>query len=126
MVGDRVAIDSAANSRCVLLAVQTNSEFAVHDQVRRFGIQAYLPKYLVNLRRSGMVAKSLFPGYLFVWIVDEYRQLIELIRVKGFVRRGKAIVEVPPYVVAALRAREGPTSTFALTGSLSASRSGSR
>jgi hypothetical protein len=90
MVGDRVAIDSATNSRCVLLAVQTNSEFVVYDQIRRFGIRVYLPKYLVR-------------------VTDEWRQLLELIRVKGFVRRGGAIVEVPPHVVAALRAREGPT-----------------
>jgi transcription antitermination factor NusG len=70
----------------------------------------------VNLKRAGMTAKALFPGYMFVWMADEWRQLIRLIHVKGFVRRGGAIVEVPPRVVAELRAREGPTGYVRLDG----------
>jgi transcription antitermination factor NusG len=61
-------------------------------------------------------AKALFPGYMFVWMADEWRQLLRLIHVKGFVRRGGVIVEVPPRVVAELRAREGPTGYVRLDG----------
>ena len=98
-----------ADAHIAILACKAGREFHVRDQVRAFGVQCYLPKYLVNLRREGMVARPLFGCYMFVWMTDEWRQLIQLIHVKGFVRRGRAIVGVPPRVVAELRAREGPT-----------------
>jgi hypothetical protein len=53
---------------------------------------------------------------MFVWMTDEWRQLIRLIHVKGFVRRGKDIIEVPRRVVSDLRAREGPTGYIRLDG----------
>jgi transcription antitermination factor NusG len=100
-----------------LLACKTGYELQVRDQCRcSFGITVYCPRYLVNFRRTGMTAKPLFPGYLFVWMGDEWRRPIQLIHVSGFVRRGKAIVEVPPRVVAELRAREGPTGYVRLDG----------
>ena len=105
-----------ADAHIAILACKAGREFHVRDQVRAFGVQCYLPKYLVNLRREGMVARPLFSCYMFVWMTDEWRQLIQLIHVKGFVRRGKAIVEVPPRVVDELRAREGPTGYVRLDG----------
>jgi transcription antitermination factor NusG len=105
-----------ADAHIAILACKAGREFHVRDQVRAFGVQCYLPKYLVNLRREGMVARSLFGCYMFVWMTDEWRQLIQLIHVKGFVRRGKDIIEVPPRVIAELRAREGPTGYVRLDG----------
>jgi transcription antitermination factor NusG len=107
----------AGNRVIALIACKTGYEFQVRDQCRRsFALEVYCPRYLVNLRRTGMTAKALFPGYMFVWMTDEWRQLIQLIHVKGFVRRGKAIIEVPPRVVNELRAREGPTGYVRLDG----------
>jgi hypothetical protein len=64
-----------ADVHIAILACKAGREFHVRDQVRAFGVQCYLPKYLVNLRREGMVARPLFGCYMFVWMTDEWRQL---------------------------------------------------
>jgi hypothetical protein len=108
MAGDRVI---------ALIACKVGHELQVRDQCRRnFAIEVYCPRYLVNLRRTGMTAKALFPGYAFMWMSNEWRQLLKLIHVRGLVRRGGTIVEVPPRVVDELRAREGPTGYIRIDG----------
>lgn len=97
--------------KIVLLAVRTGSEQAVQTQVKARLMQTYCPRYLVNLRHGGMVARCLFPGYLFVWARDHcWPTLRSLVGVRDFVRGASNQVEiVKPEVVEDLRKREGPT-----------------
>ena len=92
-----------------LLTVQTGTEQQVRTLVRSRGLEAYVPQYLVNLKRSGMTAKALFPGYVFVWVLDQWRMLVQLMHVHDFLRCGKEIAHVDPKIVKGLRKREGPT-----------------
>jgi transcription antitermination factor NusG len=92
-----------------LLTVQASTEQTVRALVRARGMQAYVPQYLVNLPRTGMTAKALFPGYVFVWVLDQWRTLLNLMHVRDFLRCGKEITPVNPAVVDELRKREGPT-----------------
>src|SRR5262245_11010657 len=102
----------------VLLAVRTGSEVAVRDQVKARMMRTYLPRYLVNLRHGGMVARCLFPGYLFVWASSvAWPALRSLVGVRDFVRSRSGNVElVQPTVIEALRCREGPTGYVRLDG----------
>lgn len=72
---------------------------------------AYFPRYLVNLRNTGMVARAVFPGYVFVWAYPQWWHVLRsLIGVRDFVRKDAGQVEtVSPDVVEAIKAREGPT-----------------
>jgi transcription antitermination factor NusG len=96
-------------STIALLTVQTGSELAVRHQVADYGVKAYVPQYLVNMRRSGMTAKALFPGYVFVWVIDQWHMLLRLMHVHDFLRCGKEITSVDPKIVRELKKREGPT-----------------
>ena len=98
-----------SESVIVLIACKTGAEKAVEDQIKARGMKTYCPRYLVNLRHGGMVARSLFPSYLFVWMTDQYEIVRSLIGVRDFVRRNNWIESVDPRVVDELREREGPT-----------------
>jgi hypothetical protein len=63
-----------------------------------------------------MRAKALFPGYMFAWVTDQWRDILYLINVHGFLRRGRTIIEVRPAVIDALRARDGPTGYIRIDG----------
>ena len=100
------------DQKIVLLAVRTGSEQGVVDQVRARLMRTYLPKYLVNLRHGGMVARSLFPGYVFAWAMESaWPTLRTLVGVRDFVRGGPQhqVQIIPHALVDELRAREGPT-----------------
>jgi transcription antitermination factor NusG len=92
-----------------LLAVRTGSELTVRAQAKVHGLQTYVPQYLVNQRHAGMVAKALFPGYVFVWVQDQWRLLLRMLHVHDFLRCGEEIIHVDPKIVKDLRKREGPT-----------------
>jgi len=94
----------------VLVAVRTGSEKAVQDQVRARGVKTYCPRYLVNLRAGGMVARALFPSYIFAWVTDQWEFIRNLIGVRDFIRHnGGFVYSIDPRIVAELRSREGPT-----------------
>lgn len=93
----------------VLVACKTGAEITVQAQIKALGMRTYCPRYLVNLRHGGMVARSLFPSYLFVWVINQWEILRNLIGVRDFVRRNNWIESVDPRVVEELRLREGPT-----------------
>jgi transcription antitermination factor NusG len=106
----RLVVRAGQQSAIALLRVKTGAELLVSNQIRARGVQIYLPQYLVNLRRAGMVARALFPGYVFVWVVDQWRMLLQLIHVYDFLRTtDKEITYVDPCVVKKLQARQGPT-----------------
>jgi len=92
-----------------VLAVKAGFEVFVQQQIRALGMCAYVPQYLVNLRKKGMTARALFPGYIFVWVKDQWRELRTLLHVYDFLRAGDDVIKVPHKVVDGLRKREGPT-----------------
>lgn len=95
---------------CVLLTTKSSAEQHVYAQIKARNIPVYWPRYLVNVRHGGMVARSLFPGYLFVWArAQAWPLLRSLIGARDLVRCGGQVEQVSPKVVYALRAREGPT-----------------
>ena len=99
-----------SSQNIVLLACRTGTEGNVQAQLRARCMSAYHPRYLVNLRHGGMVARSLFPGYLFAWVAPAAWSVVRnLIGVRDFVRRGGVVEVVNPTVVERLRQREGPT-----------------
>jgi len=99
-----------------LLRVKTGCEFAVQQMMKTLDVPSYCPKYLLNLPRSGMTAKPLFPAYVFVWVVDQWRMLLRCKHVYDFLRCGRGIAAVRPDVVAELRKREGPTGYIRING----------
>lgn len=95
---------------CVLLQVRTGAEQYVATQLKARNVRAYYPRFLVNVRQGGLVAKALFPGYLFAWAKASAWPVIRTLPgVRDFVRRGGQVELVSPKVVYAIRAREGPT-----------------
>jgi transcription antitermination factor NusG len=101
----------------VLLAVRTGSEDTIRQRIKALGLDAYVPKYLVNLRRGGLTARVLFPGYMFVWIENQWDAVRNLIGVYGFVQFGDRIIRIPPRVIRELRARETKTGYVRLDSS---------
>lgn len=98
-------------TQIVLVACRTGGEDIVQAQVRARAMIAYFPRYLVNVRNMGMVARAVFPGYVFVWAYPQWWHILRtLIGVRDFVRKDAGQVEtVSPDVVEAIRGREGPT-----------------
>ncbi len=68
--------------------VKSRHEFAVHRELSRKGLEAYLPsvKRLRQWRdRRKFVDFPLFPGYLFVHIHDRPESFLEVLKTKGVV-----------------------------------------
>jgi transcription antitermination factor NusG len=93
----------------VLVACRTGSEKTVQAQIKARGMACYCPRYLVNLRHGGLVARELFPSYLFAWVSNQWEFIRNLIGVRDFIRHSGFIYSVDPRIVDALRKREGPT-----------------
>jgi len=102
---------SPGSDPIVLLMVRSGAEDYIRRQVRRFGIRTYFPKYLESTKTRGMVARPLFPGYLFVWVCDVFWSVLKnLDGAFGCVRFGDSgPVLVPATVIKTLRTWEGPT-----------------
>ena len=68
--------------------VRSRHEFQIFDRLKLKGIEAFLPT-VEKLRkwkdRKKLVTFPLFPGYLFVRITDEARNMLEVLRIKGVV-----------------------------------------
>lgn len=96
------------------LVAQTRpqAEAKAEDHLKRQGFAVYLPRYLRirrHARRREVVARPLFPRYLFVGI-DPVRSLWRSIRstvgVSHLVAFGDKPVVVPPRILDEIRARE--------------------
>ena len=106
-----------SDTNIVLVACRTGTEGNVQAQLRARCMSAYHPRYLVNLRHGGMVARSLFPGYLFAWVnASAWSMVRSLVGVRDFVRRGGQVELVHPTVIDRLRQREGPTGYVRIDG----------
>lgn len=80
--------------------------------LRRQGFRVFLPRCQRrrrHARRTEIVARPLFPRYLFVWIdiaSSRWRPVLSTIGVAGLVRQGDRPIPVPSGVVEQIEARE--------------------
>lgn len=77
-------------------------------ELHRQGVKAYAPAEL-DYRAGGPVAVMLFPCYVFCWIYDEWRRVMNTRGVTGMIRFGDTPARVRPQVIKELRKCEGPT-----------------
>ncbi|MBL7031625.1 MAG: UpxY family transcription antiterminator [Nitrospira sp.] len=68
--------------------VRSRHEFQIFDRLKLKGIEAFLPT-VEKLRkwkdRKKLVTFPLFPGYLFVRITKDARNMLEVLKIKGVV-----------------------------------------
>lgn len=95
-----------------VVQTQANCEAKAAENLRRQGYQTYLPRYLKrrrHARKVDLVAKPLFPRYIFVSIdtaAQRWRSVQSTIGVSRLVTNGDEPAVVPEGVIGALRARE--------------------
>jgi len=95
-----------------VVQTQVNCEAKAAENLRRQGYQTYLPRYLKrrrHARKVDLVAKPLFPRYMFVSIdtaSQRWRSMQSTIGVSRLVTNGDEPAVVPEGVIGALRARE--------------------
>ena len=96
----------------VLLMVRSGAENSIREQIKRHHVRSYYPRYLESTKTRGMVARPLFPGYLFVWASNAFWNVVDTIDgAFGCVRFGgeQSAAIVNPNVIKELRTWEGPT-----------------
>jgi len=90
-----------------------NSEAKAQLNLNLQGFPTYLPRYLRNrrhARRTEVVARPLFPRYLFVALDltrDRWRAIYSTFGVNQLVSAGERPVSVPQGIVEDIQAREG-------------------
>ena len=74
--------------RWYAIHVRSRHEFQIFDRLKLKGIDAFLPT-VKKLRkwkdRKKLVTFPLFPGYLFVRITNDARNILEVLKIKGVV-----------------------------------------
>jgi transcriptional antiterminator RfaH len=96
-----------------LVHTQPQAEARADFNLRRQGFQSYLPKYQRtrrHARKAEVVARPLFPRYLFVALDlthDRWRAVQSTFGVSQFVLSGDKPARVPCDVIGEIRAREG-------------------
>ncbi len=101
-----------AGSRWYVVHTQPNREARADLNLRRQGFSTYLPRYVRrrrHARRHEMVARPLFPRYLFVALDparDRWRAIHSTFGVNHLVLAGEEPLPVPDGVVDEIRARE--------------------
>lgn len=84
-----------------LVTTRVGAERSTSDRLKRSGVRAYAPRVLVGQREE-----ALFPGYLFVWVTDQWLQVRRTEGVIEFVMMGDRPIPVPQVIVEAIRASE--------------------
>jgi transcriptional antiterminator RfaH len=103
-------MDSAV--RWYVVHTQPNNEGRAEMHLRRQGFMTYFPRHLRrrrHARRVEMVARPLFPRYLFVGLdlaKDRWRSVQSTFGVSGLVTAGEMPVSVSDQLVGEIRARE--------------------
>jgi transcriptional antiterminator RfaH len=101
-----------SGTRWYVVQTQVNGEAKAQENLRRQGYQIYLPRYLKrrrHARKVDLVAKPLFPRYMFVAIdtaAQRWRSVQSTIGVSRLVTIGDEPAVVPERVIGALKARE--------------------
>ena len=100
------------SSRWYVVQTQVNGETKAEQNLLRQGYQIYLPRYLKrrrHARKMDVMAKPLFPRYIFVAIdmaTQRWRSVQSTVGVSRLVTNGDSPAVVPEGVVRALKARE--------------------
>jgi transcriptional antiterminator RfaH len=100
------------DARWYVVQTQANGEAKAAEHLRRQGYEIYLPRHLKrrrHARKVDLVAKPLFPRYMFVAIdmaAQRWRSIQSTAGVSRLVTNGDEPAAVPDGVVRALRARE--------------------
>jgi transcriptional antiterminator RfaH len=90
-----------------------NEEMRASHHLARQGYEVYLPRYAKMRRRArkvDMVARPLFPRYLFVALdlaFDRWRSIQSTFGVAGLVMLAEQPAPLPAGIVEAIKAREG-------------------
>ena len=74
--------------RWYAIHVRSRHEFQIFDRLKLKGIEAFLPtvEKLRNWKdRKKLVTFPLFPGYLFVRITNDARNMLEVLKIRGVV-----------------------------------------
>jgi transcriptional antiterminator RfaH len=102
----------SGGSRWFVVQTQVNGEAKAARNLLHQGYDVYLPRYLTrrrHARKVDLVARPLFPRYMFVAIdmaTQRWRSIHSTIGVSHLVCNGDDPAPVPEGVVAALMARE--------------------
>ena len=100
-------------TRWYVVHTQPHGEGKADINIRRQGFVTYLPRYQKqrrHARRTEIVARPLFPGYLFVAFDlarDRWRSIHSTFGVSHLVLAGDEPLPVPDGVVERIRVREG-------------------
>ncbi|QIP01752.1 transcription termination/antitermination protein NusG [Bradyrhizobium symbiodeficiens] len=101
-----------SDPRWYVVQTQVNGEAKAALNLVRQGFEVYLPRYLKrrrHARKVDVVARPLFPRYMFVAIdtaAQRWRSIQSTLGVSHLVSHGDAPVVVPRGIVDALKARE--------------------
>lgn len=101
-----------ADVRWYVVQTQVNGEGKAAENLRRQGYQTYLPRYLKrrrHARKVDLVAKPLFPRYVFVAVdiaTQRWRSIQSTSGVSRLVTNGDMPAAIPKGVMRALKARE--------------------
>ena len=105
-------MNDGAGADWYVVQTQVNCETKAAENLRRQGYRIYLPRYLKrrsHARKVDLVARPLFPRYVFVAIdmaTQRWRSVQSTIGVSRLVTNGEEPAAVPDGVVRTLRARE--------------------
>jgi transcriptional antiterminator RfaH len=98
--------------RWYVVQTQPHAEWRAAQHLARQGFGSYLPRYLKrrrHARRIDMVARPLFPRYLFVAVdmaTQRWRAISSTLGISHLVCNGDGPAAVPDQVIAQLRSRE--------------------
>lgn len=107
-------LNGAAATRWYVAQTQVNGEAKAAQNLARQGYDVYLPRYLKrrrHARKEDLVAKPLFPRYIFVAIdaaSQRWRSIQSTLGVSRLVTNGDDPATVAEGIVRSLRAREDP------------------
>jgi len=82
-------IEETLEQRWYAIHVRSRHEFKVFDRLSKKGLEAFLP-VVERLRkwkdRKKLIAFPIFPGYLFVHIVNNTQERLHVLKIEGVVR----------------------------------------
>jgi transcriptional antiterminator RfaH len=105
-------MSNLTSPRWYVVQTQVNGEAKAAANLLRQGYGIYLPRYMKrrhHARKVDLVAKPMFPRYLFVAIdvaTQRWRSIQSTFGVAHFITNGEVPASVPDGVIAALKARE--------------------
>ncbi len=105
-------MSEAVGARWYVVQTRVNREAEAAQNLLRQGYEIYLPRYLKrrrHARRVDLVAKPLFPRYIFVAIDLATQRWLSILSTQGVSRlvcNGEEPAAVPDGVLGVLRARE--------------------